>query len=63
VVRAGGPVLAYAVAVAHPATDLMLLTLTVVTGTGSRRLISGPLPMLAVGLLCLTLADSGFAHR
>ncbi|MEO3935335.1 GGDEF domain-containing protein [Dermatophilaceae bacterium Soc4.6] len=61
-VTAGGTSgLGFAVSLGYPLFDLMLLTLTVVIVTYTRATRSG-LAVLAVGLACLCVADSGFAY-
>ena len=57
----GGSRFAFAVSLAYPVSDLVLLTLTVVVVAHSRRSRSG-LGLLAGGLACLCVADSGFAY-
>lgn len=52
---------AYVVLVAYPATDLVLLTMTVIVVAHARRAADAGLVVLAVGLCCLCFADSGFA--
>ena len=54
--------LARAVSLAYPVTDLVLLTLTVVIVANARRESGSGLPLLAVGLVSLCVADSGFAY-
>jgi diguanylate cyclase (GGDEF)-like protein len=63
VVRAGADGLfAYAVSLAYPISDLVLLTLTVLVASHARQATRSGLAMLAAGLACLSLADSGFAY-
>ncbi len=53
----------FAVALAYPVADLVLLTLTVVVVAHARRVAGQTgLGLLAAGLSCLCLADSGFAY-
>jgi diguanylate cyclase len=58
--RAGG-VLEQMLALAYPAGDVVVATIVFVVLTGSRR---GPVPLGLLGgaLLCLTVADTGFAY-
>jgi len=51
----------YAVSLGYPLADLVLLTLSVVIVAHARQTRSG-LAVLAAGLVCLCLADSGFAY-
>ena len=53
--------LAFAVSVAYPIADLVLLTITVVIVAHTGRTASPALALLTAGLTCLCLADSGFA--
>ncbi len=57
-----GSGLAHVVSLAYPVTDLVLLTLTVVIVANARRESGSGLPLLAVGLVSLCIADSGFAY-
>ena len=52
----------YAVSLAYPILDLILLTLTIVVVSHVRTAGRSGLGLLAVGLGCLALADSGFAY-
>jgi diguanylate cyclase (GGDEF)-like protein len=63
VVRGGsdGP-FPYAVSLAYPISDLVLMTLTVVVAAHARQASRSGLGLLAAGLGCLSLADSGFAY-
>ncbi|MEO7058865.1 MAG: GGDEF domain-containing protein [Lapillicoccus sp.] len=61
-VHAGGAsTIGYAVSLAYPLSDLVLLTLTVVIVAHARQTRSG-LALLALGLACLCIADTGFAY-
>lgn len=61
-VHAGGTsTFGYAVSLAYPLSDLVLLTVTVVVVAHARHAQSG-LGVLAAGLAGLCLADSGFAY-
>ncbi|MDQ2755498.1 MAG: GGDEF domain-containing protein [Actinomycetota bacterium] len=61
-VHAGGAsTFGYAVSLGYPLSDLVLLTLTVVIVAHARQTRSG-LTLLAVGVACLCVADSGFAY-
>jgi diguanylate cyclase (GGDEF)-like protein len=63
VVRGGGDGLfAYAVSLAYPVSDLVLLTLTVLVAAHARQATRSGLGLLAAGLGALSLADSGFAY-
>ena len=63
VVRGGGDTpFAYAVSLAYPVADLVLLTLTVVLVAHARSAPGSGLGLLAAGLASLALADSGFAY-
>jgi diguanylate cyclase (GGDEF)-like protein len=64
VVEAGGDnPLSYAVSLAYPIMDLVLLTLTLIVAVHGRREASGTgLGLLAAGLAALCVADSGFAY-
>jgi len=53
---------AFAVSLAYPVTDLVLLTLTVVVVAHARQASRSGLGLLAAGLGLLCLADSGFAY-
>ena len=53
--------LAFAVSLAYPIADLVLLTVTVVIVAHTGRTASPALGLLTAGLTCLSLADSGFA--
>jgi len=62
VAHAGGDSrFAFAVSLAYPVTDLVLLTLTVVVVAHARQASGSGLGLLAAGLGLLCLADSGFA--
>jgi diguanylate cyclase (GGDEF)-like protein len=62
-VQAGGDsALAYGVSLAYPVSDLILLSLTVLAASQSRRAARSGFAVLAAGLTCLCLADSGFAY-
>lgn len=61
-VHAGGTsTVGYVVSLAYPLSDLVLLTLTVVIVTHARQTRSG-LALVAAGLGCLCVADTGFAY-
>ncbi|WP_295701092.1 GGDEF domain-containing protein [Lapillicoccus sp.] len=61
-VHAGGATtFGYVVSLGYPLSDLVLLTLTVVIVTHARQAQSA-LAMVAVGLACLCVADTGFAY-
>ncbi len=63
VVRAGADGLfPYAVSLAYPISDLVLLTLTVLVASQGRRGSRSGLGLLAAGLASLCIADSGFAY-
>ena len=63
VVRAGADGLfAYAVSLAYPVSDLVLLTLTILVASHARRTTRSGLGLLAAGLTSLCIADSGFAY-
>jgi hypothetical protein len=62
-VHAGGATpFAYAVSLAYPLSDLVLLTLAVVVVANARDTPRSGLGWLAFGLVCLAVADSGFAY-
>ncbi len=53
---------AYAVSLAYPISDLVLLTLAIIVASHGDQGRRSGLAMLTVGLLCLCVADSGFAY-
>ncbi len=62
-VHAGGDTLfAYAVSLAYPISDLILLSLTVLIAAHSSRASRSGFTALALGLGLLCVADSGFAY-
>lgn len=62
-VRGGGDSrFAYVVSLGYPVLDLVLLTLTIVVVAHARQAIRSGLGRLAIGLVCLSVADSGFAY-
>jgi diguanylate cyclase (GGDEF)-like protein len=54
--------LVYLVSVAYPIGDLVLLTMTILVVARAGHGIRSGLTLLAVGLACLCIADSGFAY-
>ncbi len=62
IVRAGGTsVIGFVVSLSYPLADLVLLTLTIVIVSHARQTRSG-LAGVAAGLVCLCVADTGFAY-
>jgi diguanylate cyclase (GGDEF)-like protein len=62
-VKAGGTTgFSYAVSLAYPISDLVLLTLAVVVVANARDTPRSGLGWLALGLVFLAVADSGFAY-
>jgi diguanylate cyclase len=63
VVRGGGDSpFAFAVSLSYPVSDLVLLTLTILVVAQARQASRSGLGLLAVGLACLCVGDSGFAY-
>lgn len=58
----GGDELTWAVSVGYPISDLILITLTVFVVAYARPAARARLGLLAAGLTCLCVADSGFAY-
>ena len=58
----GTTALAWSVSIAYPASDLVLVTLTVIVVAHARSAAQAGLGLLAAGLACLCVADSGFAY-
>lgn len=62
-VRASGETtFAYAVSLAYPVSDLVLLTLAILVVAHARRAARSGLGLLTIGLVFLCVADSGFAY-
>jgi diguanylate cyclase (GGDEF)-like protein len=62
-VRAGGTTrFSFAVSLAYPVSDLVLLTLAVVVVANARNMPQSGLGWLSLGLVFLAIADSGFAY-
>jgi diguanylate cyclase (GGDEF)-like protein len=60
--HASGTAVAWIVSVAYPVSDLVLITLTVIVVVHARPASRAGLGLLAAGLVCLCVADSGFAY-
>ena len=61
-VHGGGSALAWIVSVGYPVSDLILITLTVIVVAHAPPASRAGLGVLAAGLVCLCVADSGFAY-
>ena len=61
-VHGGGSSLDWVVSVSYPVSDLILITLTVILVAHAPRASRAGLGVLAVGLVCLCVGDSGFAY-
>ena len=61
-VHTHGTALAWIVSVAYPVSDLVLITLTVIVVAHARPAARAGLGLLAAGMVCLCVADSGFAY-
>ena len=62
VYHAGGPVFAYSVSLAYPATDLVMLTVAVTVLAHAHAPARTGLPLLVLALVSMALADSGFSY-
>ena len=60
VYHSGGPVFSFAVSLAYPASDLMMLTVAVVVLAHAR--VRAGLPLMVLGLVSMSVADSGFSY-
>ena len=61
-VHGSGTALGWIVSVAYPVSDLVLITLTIIVVAHARPASRAGLRLLAAGLVCLCVADSGFAY-